>query len=157
MLIRLARDSDGEATVRLVSRLMEELGFKEFDGHGLKETFKDLVGGGTQGFAMVAEGDGTITALCTVSLVVALRTRGIYGIVQEMYVSPELRGRGIGAELLQATLRQAQLLGCSMVEVGTPPEGGRQGRFYCRVGFKRFGDRFRYTFDAKPRDEDSLC
>jgi hypothetical protein len=40
MLIRLARDSDGEATVRLVSRLMEELGFKEFDGHGLEETFK---------------------------------------------------------------------------------------------------------------------
>jgi len=148
MIIRLARNSDGEAVVRLVSRLMEELGFEGVDGKGLGEVFKDLVGGEGQGFAMVAEKDGKIIAICTVSGVIALRTRGIYGIVQEMYVSPELRGRGIGAELLQATLRQAQLLGCSMVEVGTPPEGVRQGRFYRRAGFKRFGDRFRYTVDA---------
>ena len=148
MIIRLAKNSDGAAVVRSVSRLMEELGFEDFDGEGLGEVFTDLVGGEGHGFAMVAEENGKITAICTVSKVIALRTSGLYGIVQEMYVSPEVRGQRIGAELLLAALRQAQLLGCSMVEVGTPPEGTRQGRFYCRAGFKRFGDRFRYTFDA---------
>ncbi len=123
---------------------MIELGFQKFDGQGLREVFIDLIQNDRQGFVMLAENDEAICAICTVSIILALRTKGIYGIVQKIYVLPELRGQKIGAELLLATLQHARSLGCSMVEVGTPPEGTRQGQFYRRVGFKRFGDRFRW-------------
>lgn len=149
MNIRLARESDGDAVIWLVSDLMKELGFPEFNGKGLGKIFMGLVKSGKQGFVMLAERDETICGICAVSFVMALRASGVSGIVQEMYVSPELRGQKIGAELLVAALEHAQSVGCSIVEVGTPPEGSRQGRFYQRIGFKRFGDRFRYLFDRK--------
>ncbi len=109
--------------------------------------FQGMVDGGKHGFVMLAESDDTICGICTVSFVVSLRTRGVYGIVQEMYILPELRGQRIGAKMLISTLEYAQSVGCIMVEVGTPPEGSRQSRFYKGVGFKRFGDRYRYKFD----------
>lgn len=147
MNIRLAKESDGETVIQLVSEMMIELGFPEFDDRDLGKIFKGLEQGGKHGFVMLAESDETICGICTVSFVVALRTRGVYGIVQEMYVLPGLRNQRIGVEMLVAALEYAQSVGCIMVEVGTPPEGSRQNRFYKGVGFKRFGDRYRYRFD----------
>jgi GNAT superfamily N-acetyltransferase len=149
MNIRLAKNSDGETVIQLVSDLMIELGFPEFDGRNLGKIFLGMVEGGNHGFVMLAESEETICGICTVSFVVSLRTRGVYGIVQEMYILPELRGQRIGAKMMVAALEYAQSVGCIMVEVGTPPEGSRQSKFYKRVGFKRFGDRYRYKFDIK--------
>ncbi len=146
MNIRLAKESDYEAVVRLVSELMIELGFREFEGESVDEIFMDFIQSEARGYVMLAESNENICGVCTVSIVMALRTKGVYGIIQEMYVLPGIRGQGIGEKLLEAALEYAQSVGCSMVEVGTPPEGSRQGRFYQGGGFKRFGDRFRYTF-----------
>ena len=128
---------------------MIELGFPQFNGQGLGTIFMDLVQSGRQGYVMLAEKDETICDICTVSFVMVLQAIGVYGIVQEMFVSPELRARRIGAEMLVAALEHSQSVGCRMVEVGTTPEGSRQGRFYQRAGIKRFGDRFRHQFDRK--------
>jgi GNAT superfamily N-acetyltransferase len=147
MNIRQAKNSDSEIVTQMVSDLMIELGFPEFDGGNLDKIFKGMVDGGKYGFVMLAEGDDAICGICTVSFVASLRTRGVYGIVQEMYVLPGLRGNKIGAEMLITALEYAQSVGCIMVEVGTPPEGSRQSRFYKGVGFQRFGDRYRYKFD----------
>jgi GNAT superfamily N-acetyltransferase len=139
MNIRLAKESDYEAVVRLVSELMIELGFREFDGAGVDEIFRDFIQSEARGYVMLAESNENICGVCTVSIVMALRTKGVYGIIQEMYVLPEIRGQGIGEKLLEAALEYAQSVGCRMVEVGTPPEGSRQGRFYQGGDFKRFG------------------
>ena len=148
MKIRLAKESDCETVVRFVSELMQELGFRDFDGEGVDEIFMDFVQSKERGYVMLSESNDNICGLCTVSIVMALRTKGVYGIIQEMYILPGIRGQGIGEKLLETALEYAQTIGCSMVEVGTPPEGSRQGRFYQRGGFKRFGDRFRYTFNG---------
>ncbi len=80
MNIRLANKSDGETVIHLVSELMIELGFPEFDDRDLGEIFKGLEQGGKHGFVMLTESDDTICGICSVSFVVALRTRGVYGI-----------------------------------------------------------------------------
>ena len=132
---------------------MIELGFGEFDEEGVDEIFMGFIQSEARGYVMLAESNENICGLCTVSTVMALRTKGVYGIIQEMYVLPGLRGQGIGEKLLETALEYAQTAGFSMVEVGTPPEGRRQGSFYKGGGFKRFGDRFRYTFTGKsPRN-----
>jgi GNAT superfamily N-acetyltransferase len=63
-----------------------------------------------------------------------------------MFILPSFRRQGIGAQLLASALERARAGGFSMLEVGTPPEGARQGRFYARAGFLRFGDRWRFAF-----------
>ncbi len=77
------------------------------------------------------------------SLAQAIRSSGPYAIIQEMYVVPELRRQGIGAELVEEAISQTRLLGCSMVELGTPLNGQRQERFYERLGFQIVGSRLR--------------
>ena len=83
MDIRLSNESDGEIVIQMVSDLMIELGFPEFDGSNLEKIFLDMVDGGKHGFIILAENDEIICGICTVSFVVSLRTRGVYGIVQE--------------------------------------------------------------------------
>ncbi len=104
MNIRLAKESDYEAVVRLVSELMIELGFREFDAEGVDEIFMDFIQSEARGYVMLAESNENICGVCTVSIVMALRTKGVYGIIQEMYVLPGIRGQGIGEKLLEAAL-----------------------------------------------------
>ena len=79
------------------------------------------------------------------SFVEALRSRGRYAIVQEMFVEPALRGSGIGASLLHFALDEAAASGCRFVELGTPLGGARPIAFYEREGFARVGERLRWT------------
>jgi GNAT superfamily N-acetyltransferase len=95
------------------------------------------------GFVFLAESGGTPAAVCTVSLVHALRAAGRYAIVQEMYVAPDLRSTGLGAQLLARALDHARSLGCSFAELGTPLGGERQIAFYRRSGFFPVGERLR--------------
>ena len=143
--LRLAGPSDAMVVIELVAKLMTELGFSPYDSRGTDSVFPGFVEDGTSGFIMVAEAEGVIAGICGVSAVLALRTRGIYGIVQEVYVLPEYRRAQIGEALLKTSIDHARALGYAMVEVGTPPDGERQGRLYQRSGFRRFGDRYRHT------------
>ena len=111
MNIRQAKKIDSEIVTQMVSDLMIEFGFPEFDGRNLDKIYQGMVGGGKHGFVMLAESDDTICGICTVSFVVSLRTRGVYGIVQEMYILPELRGQRIGAKMLISTIEYAQSVG----------------------------------------------
>lgn len=143
--LRLAGSPDARVVTELVAKLMIELGFSSYDSSGTDSVFQGFAEDGTSGFIMVAEVENLIVGICSVSTVLALRTRGAYGIVQEIYVLPEYRDARIGETLLKASVDHARALGYAMVEVGTPPDGERQGRFYRRSGFKRFGDRYRHT------------
>ena len=83
-------------------------------------------------------------AVCTVSFAHAMRSLGRYAIIQEMYVVPELRGSGIGKEMLAAALAAATERGAAFVELGTPLHGTRQVQFYERSGFTSVGERLRW-------------
>ena len=51
----------------------------------------------------------------------ALYAAGAFGIVQEFYVRPAYRGRGVGALLIEAAKRHALACGWLRLEVATPP------------------------------------
>jgi ribosomal protein S18 acetylase RimI-like enzyme len=77
----------------------------------------------------------------------ALRSRGRYAVVHEMFVEPAARGSGVGAALLHLALDEAIAAGCRFVELGTPLDGARQIAFYERAGFARIGERLRWVPD----------
>jgi hypothetical protein len=152
--LRIATSADADTVARLVRTLMNELGFLSFDERGLPDVFARLGGPDRPDFVMLAERHGAVIGICSLSAMLSLRTKGLCGVVQEMYVAPGHRCKGIGERLLTAAVDHAEALGFAMVEVGTPPDGERQGRFYQRSGFTRFGDRWRctlaHTFAAVP-------
>jgi GNAT superfamily N-acetyltransferase len=53
-----------------------------------------------------------VLAVCTVSFLQALRSRGRYAIIQEMYVEPDERSTGMGKTVLEFVLDHAASAGC---------------------------------------------
>lgn len=141
--VRLAAPADSAEVVRLVSALLVELGGSALEPARAREVYAELVASHDLGFVALAESEGTVTAVCTVSWAHALRSQGRYAIVQEMYVAPELRSSGVGRRVLELALAVARERGCPFVELGTPAAGARQIAFYRGSGFVPVGERLR--------------
>lgn len=110
----------------------------------MRLVFDALVGDGEAGFVVLGESDQRPIAVCAVSYLQAMRTRGRYAIIQEMYVEPDARSTGVGMGVLNFALEYAVAGGCDTVELGTPYHGERQIQFYRRAGFTEVGARLRW-------------
>ena len=142
--VRLANSADHSAVVDLVARLLTELGGTPPPADAMIPVFERFAGGGPDGFVVLGELDGRAVAVCTVSYLQAMRTRGRYAIIQEMFVEPDQRSSGVGMEVLGFALDHAAASGCQTVELGTPHHGERQIQFYRRAGFTEVGARLRW-------------
>ncbi len=96
----------------------------------------------------LGESEGRAIAVCAVSFLQAMRTRGRYAITQEMFVEPDWRSTGTGVDVLRFALRHAVANGCHTVELGEPYQGERQIQSYRRVGFAEVGARLRWRADS---------
>ena len=142
--VRLATVSDESEAVRLVCNLLTELGGTPPQPEEVSVVFHDLVSNQGTGFIVVGETEERVCAVCTVSFLQAIRTRGRYAIIQEMFVEPDARSSGIGMDVLRFALDLAVASGCRLVELGTPAHGDRQIQFYERAGFTEVGARLRW-------------
>ena len=145
---RLALPDDRDAAVKLVGDLLVELGGNPPPPDALAPVYDRLTAGGTAGFVAVGEDESGIVAVCTVSYLDAMRTRGRYAIIQEMFVEPGARSSGVGMAVLNFALQNAVANGCNTVELGAPYHGERQIQFYCRAGFTEVGARLRWRADS---------
>ncbi len=126
-----------------MNALLVELGGAPLDPARAAETYARLCAEPDLGFAVLGAAGPRSDSVCTVSFAHALRANGRYAIVQEMYVTPELRSTGVGRETLALALATARERRCAFVELGTPFQGERQIAFYARSGFVNIGARLR--------------
>ncbi|MCK9276377.1 MAG: GNAT family N-acetyltransferase [Syntrophales bacterium] len=103
---------------------------------GAVTTFRQIVSQGL-GTVLVAEEDGSILGLVTLSYPVAIRCGGVYACIEEFIVSPSARGKGVGGKLLQAAIKTATEKGCFEIEVNRPSELGYP--VYLRNGWQDLG------------------
>lgn len=66
-----------------------------------------------------------------------------------MWVAPEARGRGVGAELVQHIIAHARASGCEAIKVAVSEDNDRAERLYARAGFVRTGERERINPDEE--------
>jgi GNAT superfamily N-acetyltransferase len=86
---------------------------------------------------LVAEVDGEIVSTCTLAIVPNL-THGArpYGLVENVVTHPDVRRRGIGTRILQASLAFAWEQGCYKVMLLTGRKDDGTLRFYRQAGFE---------------------
>jgi ribosomal protein S18 acetylase RimI-like enzyme len=94
---------------------------------------------------LVAERDGAVIA--TMRVIADPGTRGIYGFV----VEPELRGKGIGRDLLRRVCAQALEAGCATVHLEVSVENDHALGLYTSVGFERQATEDYFAFDLAGR------
>ena len=73
----------------------------------------------------------------------ALYAEGCFGVISELFVRPEYRGRGVGGRLLQSARELGMARGWRRLEVTTPPLPEYAGtlKFYERQGYAVTGGR----------------
>ena len=93
-------------------------------------------GRGVQYRLVIASMDGQDVGFASLSVLGhGLLTESAAVVVDAMHVSPSLRKRGIGTELLREAIVLADVVGAVDIVVNTPARGRDVNRFYARNGF----------------------
>lgn len=86
--------------------------------------FHELITDESKGAVIVAEEDGKLVGIITLSYPIAIRCAGKYTCIEEFIVSETMRGRGVGTQLLEAAMNEAKKQGCFEIQVNNPSELG---------------------------------
>jgi ribosomal protein S18 acetylase RimI-like enzyme len=84
-----------------------------------------------------ARSDNEVIGLVSLLFSVSTAEGGRAAWLEDMIVTPEWRGQGVGESLLRHALEQAQSLGCSRITLLTDSTNQAAIRLYERNGFKR--------------------
>jgi GNAT superfamily N-acetyltransferase len=88
------------------------------------------------GFVLVATRDAAIVGVAYVSYARPLEHAGEVAWLEELYVSPGSRGRGIGTRLLREARARAEARGCVSMELEVQRGHERALQLYAREGFR---------------------
>ena len=99
--------------------------------------FREIVKDDEEGTILVAEQDGDAVGVITLSYPVAIRRGRKCTYIEEFLVSEQVRGKGVGSQLLKAAIAEATAKGCYEIQVNNPSKLGYP--VYVRHGLKNIG------------------
>lgn len=138
--IRAARASDREACLELLEDLSDATGGPMSSDAG--EIF-DLLLDGARGSVLVAEDEGELLGLASVTFNPAMRYGAEYCQLEELVVDPAARGRRVGVMLVETLLDQARKRGCAEVGAYLLAATEHNRPFYEKFGFEAVGTEMR--------------
>ncbi len=94
-----------------------------------------LAGPTPPGFILVARIDDALVGVAYVSFIWALEHGGRSAWLEELYVVPAERERGVGTALLAAVIAGARAAGCAALDLEVTADHTRAARLYARTGF----------------------
>ncbi|MFB6447498.1 GNAT family N-acetyltransferase [Bradyrhizobium tunisiense] len=85
---------------------------------------------------VVAEIEGRVVGCLQLAVLPGISSQGgVRGLLEDVRVATDCRGRGIGERLVQWAIAEAKARGCSLVELLTHQTRVDAQRFYKRLGF----------------------
>jgi GNAT superfamily N-acetyltransferase len=140
--------SDTAAVAEAIHEMLLELGGSSPPVAELREATRVFLEDEHAGVLLLAETpDGRLIGVLGASWQVAVRVPGPYALIQELWVSPQWRGRTVGADLLEDVCALVRERGMRRVEVGLPSERfaglAATEAFYLGNDFAPIGTRMR--------------
>ena len=87
---------------------------------------------------VVAERDGRVVGTVQIAVLPGLSRKGASrGYLEAVRIAGDLRGQGLGAELVNWAVEQCRVAGCGMVQLTTQRDRIDAHRFYERLGWER--------------------
>ena len=133
--IRKATLDDEYSVIELIKEFPE--GEIVIDWNDARAAFREIIKDEKKGIVWVAEEDGNVAGVVTMSFPFATRCAGIYSCLEEVIVGEQLRGKGIGGKLVEAAIAEATEKGCYELQVNRPSDMGYP--VYLRHGFQDLG------------------
>jgi len=134
--IRQAQHQDVEQLAALLGLLFEQEAEFEADIELQAAGLKMILSDDSIGELLVSEGDGgEILGMVSLLYTVSTAMGGKVALLEDMVVSPDHRGRGVGSSLVGASLELAKKRGCKRVTLLTDFDDLAAERFYQKHGF----------------------
>ena len=97
---------------------------------------------------IVAEFDGTVAGFLQLTIIPSLTYRGRpRALIEGVRIRAELRGRGVGAALIEHATSLARDRGCHVVQLTTDKARPDAMRFYERLGFRASHEGMKRSLD----------
>ena len=140
--IRLAKFEDQEQC----SELLNVLGAATSDVNDIfdSNTFNELISN-KRGSLVIAEEEGKILGMASISFNLALRYNGEYCQLEELVVHHTARGKNVGGLLIKETLRLARNRGCKEFGLYLLESTKHNQPFYEKYGFVVIGEEMRQS------------
>ncbi|MGH7822214.1 MAG: GNAT family N-acetyltransferase [Candidatus Binatia bacterium] len=133
--IAAAAPSDRDAIIALLAEQFREHRI-DLERESLAAAVEGLIANGGRGFILLARESGPPFGVACVSFTWTLEHGGRSAWLDELYVTPESRGRGTGKALLDEVLRRCRDAGCAAVDLEVDADHSRAANLYSREGFE---------------------
>ena len=148
ILIREATIKDQAQVFDLLRQLMTSVNAESpINKPSGAKTFREVIEE-EKGAVLLAEENGQMLGLITLSYTVAIRCGGIYSCIEEFIVTESARGKGVGSKLLEAAIKKATEKGSYELQVIRPSELGYP--LYLRYGFEDLGKHLSFHPGRQP-------
>ncbi len=135
MSIRDAQPSDLELLHRLRDEFQQELDKPPFFGESWETVADEVADTLANGVALIAEDDGTPVGYALASVVPRTPIRGH---LYDLYVNGDVRGRGVGRELIGRTAERLRQRGVTHLSLDVALTNDSARRLYERLGFRPY-------------------
>jgi GNAT superfamily N-acetyltransferase len=102
----------------------------------LAQLLENVVADAGRGFLLLARENSRIIGVAYVATILSAEHCGLVAWLEELYVLPEHRSRGVGMKLLTGVLERARATGAVAVDLEVDAGHSRAESFYRRVGFR---------------------
>jgi GNAT superfamily N-acetyltransferase len=136
MSVRAAAQRDIPQLLVLIRRYWELEGIAGFQALRIELLLKQLIGAPHSGAVLVAETDGRLVGYLVAVTLASLEHMGPMAEIDELFVVPEARARGVGRQLLASLEQALAARGCVrlQLQLGVANSGARA--FYRRLGYE---------------------
>ncbi len=142
MNIRLAKFEDKEHCSELLNVLSEASpNSNDIFDSGI---FNDLISN-KRGSLLIAEEEGKVLGMVSISFNLALRYNGEYCQLEELVVRKEARGKNVGGLLVEKALKLAKNRGCKEFGLYLLESTKHNQSFYEKYGFRKIGEEMRQS------------
>jgi GNAT superfamily N-acetyltransferase len=137
ILVRKARKSDLPVIRELLEELISAMDDTEcIDMRITLRTWERLLKDAGSHF-LVATAQGTPVGFIHFTVRQTVLHRSPSALIDELVVTKEYQGKGIGKQLVLATIERCKQLGCCEVEVSTEQTNVKAREFYRKCGFNK--------------------
>lgn len=145
--VRAATLDEVPAVAAAIESLLVELGGRRPSRAEMEAEVRAAIEDPAVGAMLVADSAGEIVGVLGASWCRAVHVPGPYAVIQDLWVHPDWRSRGVGADLVEGIVALARERGVGRIEVGLPRETFEAIRateaFYLGNEFEHLGPRMR--------------
>jgi len=133
--MRLAREADLDLLVDLMTRFYRESG-TPMTAAEARRAFAELIADPSLGQVWLLEVESAPVGYLVLALGFSLQHGGRDAFVDDLYVLPDHRGRGLGTAALQRANEVCEALGVRAMHLTVAPDNLRARALYLRHGFE---------------------